>query len=396
MIDKSARQYYNDIGFSKVKPSKDGSRPGYFAAMYGGGGQKSSSSGSGGGSPHGGGGGGGGGGDPGAAARERAAREANERSRIQQEKQANLDAQRKDPVAKEQGFFDTEPKKTYTPPVHHHGIDTGEEAYEMVGGVKVPLDMRGVKGFDPREDPERYFEKPGKDPFEVPEGERSIEDKLAIEDWEKKQDWDLIKDMSAKGYDFNEIQSAVEKGLTQKATTTDTRRQNLIDFGLRNIMPETGLEKSLLSRAKRFMPDTKTGVMGNYIGQGKMFDPKKMATNYALSKMGLGWLNPAIGIASLFGFKNPFKNMESRYTLPYKKGPVIDDRGGDQNIIQASIEKFKPTKTQTDQMTEIMRKRMILQGYADKGALNERGMNTLAQMNQMISQYQANPGSIFQ
>ena len=202
MIDKSARQYYNDIGFSKVKPSKDGSRPGYFAAMYGGGGQKSSSSGSGGGSPHGGGGGGGGGWDPGAAARERAAREANERSRIQQEKQANLDAQRKDPVAKEQGFFDTEPKKTYTPPVHHHGIDTGEEAYEMVGGVKVPLDMRGVKGFDPREDPERYFEKPGKDPFEVPEGERSIEDKLAIEDWEKKQDWDLIKDMSAKGYDF--------------------------------------------------------------------------------------------------------------------------------------------------------------------------------------------------
>ena len=395
MIDKSARQYYNDIGFSKVKPSKDGSRPGYFAAMYGGGGQKSSSSGSGGGSPHGGGGGGGGGWDPGAAARERAAREANERSRIQQEKQANLDAQRKDPVAKEQGFFDTEPKKTYTPPVHHHGIDTGEEAYEMVGGVKVPLDMRGVKGFDPREDPERYFEKPGKDPFEVPEGERSIEDKLAIEDWEKKQDWDLIKDMSAKGYDFNEIQSAVEKGLTQKAPTTDTRRQNLIDFGLRNIMPETGLEKSLLSRAKRFMPDTKTGVMGNYIGQGKMFDPKKMATNYALSKMGLGWVNPVLGLASLFGFKNPFTS--KGYNLPYKRKPTepIDDRGAEKNVMQASIQKFKPTDQQTAQINEMKRKMEILQGYADKGALNERGMNTLTQMNQLINQYQVDPGSIY-
>ena len=38
---------------------------------------------------------------------------------------------------------------------------------------------------------------------------------------------------------------------------------------------------------------------------------------------------------------------------------------------------------------------MILQGYADKGALNERGMNTLTQMNQLINQYQVDPGSIY-
>ena len=63
--------------------------------------------------------------------------------------------------------------------------------------------------------------------------------------------------------------------------------------------------------------------------------------------------------------------------------------------MQASIKKFKPTQNQKDQMTEIMRKRMILQGYADKGSLNERGMNTLAQMNQLISQYQVKPESIW-
>ena len=216
------------------------------------------------------------------------------------------------------------------------------------------------------------------------------------EDWERTQDWDLIKDMSEKGYDFNEIQNAMEKGLAVKAPTSG-RRQNLINTGLRSIIPETGLERSLLGRAKRFMPDTKTGIMGNYIGQGKMFDPGKMAKNYALSKMGLGWLNPALGIASMLGFSNPFKNMGSRYTLPYKQGPVIDDRGGGQgqNVIQASIEKFQPTDQQTSQMDEIRRKMMILQGHADKGSLNERGMSTLAQMNQLISQYQANPRSIY-
>ena len=69
--------------------------------------------------------------------------------------------------------------------------------------------------------------------------------------------------------------------------------------------------------------------------------------------------------------------------------------GEGQNVIQAGIEKFQPTDQQTAQMDEMRRKMMILQGYADKGSLNERGMNTLAQMNQLISQYQADPRSIY-
>ena len=303
---------------------------------------------------------------------------------------------------------DVTPKKTYTPPPRNIHKDTGkeEEAYEMVGDVKVPLSMRGVKGVDPREDLERYFEKPGRDPFLVPEGERTIEDKEKIEDFERSQDYDLIDEMRRKGYDFKEIQSAIDKGLTVKAPTTDTSRQGLIDYGLstlKNFIPKTGLEKSLFSRLKSFAPEAKTGItsltdkMG---GLSQYFNPKKMITSFALNKMGLGFLNPILGIASLFGF-NPFKNLGTRYAgVPYKRkttGPV-DDRDGPsepQNVMQASIKKFQPTDQQTAQMNEIMRKRMILQGYADKGALNEQGMNTLQQMNQMISQYQVNPESIF-
>ena len=63
--------------------------------------------------------------------------------------------------------------------------------------------------------------------------------------------------------------------------------------------------------------------------------------------------------------------------------------------MQASIQKFQPTQSQIMQMAEIQRKRDILQSYADKKGLNEKGMNTLAQMNQMIGQYQANPRSIY-
>ena len=172
---------------------------------------------------------------------------------------------------------------------------------------------------------------------------------------------------------------------------------------LKNFIPETGLEKSLLSRLKSFAPAAKTGISSLTDRMGSLsqyFNPKKMLTSYALNKMGLGMLNPILGIASLIGF-NPFKNLGTKYAgVPRKEQPTMGGeggRGGDapQNVVQASIQKFQPTQSQQDQMTEIMRKRMILQGYADKGALNERGMNTLTQMNQLINQYQVKPESIW-
>ena len=241
------------------------------------------------------------------------------------------------------------------------------------------------------------------DPTKLGETIDKRTEKETEEDWERAQDWDLIKDMSKKGYDFDEIQGAVEKGLTVKAPTTDARRRNLIDTGLasiRNIVPKTGLEKSLLSRAKSFMPGAKEGIMSGLTdkmgGLSKYFNPQKMITNYALSKMGLGFINPVLGIASMFGF-NPFKNLGTKYAgVPYKEKPTIrDDKGPEKDVVQAGIQKFQPTNQQTAQMDEIRRKMMILQGHADKGALNERGQNTLMQLSQLVKQYQVDPGSIY-
>ena len=151
---------------------------------------------------------------------------------------------------------------------------------------------------------------------------------------------------------------------------------------------------------KSFVPGAKAGLgsLTDKMGSlGQYFNPQKMIMNFALSKMGLGFLNPLMGLASLFGF-NPFKNMGTSYAgVPYKKGPTVsdDDPSKPQDIVTESIKKFQPTDKQTAQINEIMRKRMILQGYADKGSLNERGVSTLKQMNQMISQYQADPRSIY-
>ena len=137
---------------------------------------------------------------------------------------------------------------------------------------------------------------------------------------------------------------------------------------------------------------TKEGLMS----AGKNY-AKKAAINFALQKAGLGFINPLMGLASLFGFKMP----KGTGTKTAWAGPSEADlRGGNQgqapaNVIQAGMEKFQPTDQQTAQMDEMRRKMMILQGYADKGSLNERGMSTLAQMNQLISQYQADPRSIY-
>ena len=129
------------------------------------------------------------------------------------------------------------------------------------------------------------------------------------EDFERSIDWDKVKDLSKKGYDFKEIQDAMNKGLLTKEDP-QSMRTNLLDRGIRsirNIIPKTGLEKSLLSRLTKnvFAPT-----------EGGMFDPKRiglnLAKNYAMKKLGLGALNPFLGIASLFGF-DPFKGLTNKF-----------------------------------------------------------------------------------
>ena len=51
------------------------------------------------------------------------------------------------------------------------------------------------------------------------------------------------------------------------------------------------------------------------------------------------------------------------------------------DVVTESVQRF----TQP-QLTELQKRQSILQGYADKGALNERGQSTLMQLNQMLEQ----------
>jgi hypothetical protein len=117
-----------------------------------------------------------------------------------------------------------------------------------------------------------------------PEDERTIDDKLTIEEWEKEQDWEKVEELADRGESFEDIQAAMNKGLLLKEDAI--RRQGLIERGLAAVMPKTKLESSLLNNLK------------------SKFDPKSMigniAKNFALRKLGLGWLNPFLGLASLF------------------------------------------------------------------------------------------------
>ena len=54
------------------------------------------------------------------------------------------------------------------------------------------------------------------------------------------------------------------------------------------------------------------------------------------------------------------------------------------DVVTEGVQKFTPSK---EQLTELQKRRAILQGYADKGTLNERGQNTLMQMNQFLEKY---------
>ena len=158
------------------------------------------------------------------------------------------------------------------------------------------------------------------------------------------------------------------------------------DKSLMDVSDPSGQRQGIMSGLADM--GTKEGLMS----AGKNY-AKKAAINYGLQKLGLGFINPLMGLASLFGFKMP----KGTGTKTAWAGPSEEAlrTGEAQNVIQAGMEKFQPTDQQTAQMDEIRRKMMILQGYADKGSLNERGMSTLAQMNQLISQYQVDPRSIY-
>ena len=147
------------------------------------------------------------------------------------------------------------------------------------------------------------------DVMNTPESDWTIEDKKIIEKWEKQQDWDKVKELSDRGESFDDIQKAIDKGLLLKQDAI--RRQGLIERGLAAIRPETRLESNLLGSLK------------------KTFDPRSMigsmAKSAAMKKLGLSWLNPLMGLASLFGLPQKARSM-----IASRKAPAFDPKKASQ------------------------------------------------------------------
>ena len=95
-----------------------------------------------------------------------------------------------------------------------------------------------------------------------PEDERTIDDKLTIEEWEKEQDWEKVEELADRGESFEDIQAAMNKGLLMKEDAI--RRQGLIERGLAAVMPKTKLESSLLGSLKKTFDPKKAGQLGLY------------------------------------------------------------------------------------------------------------------------------------
>ena len=122
---------------------------------------------------------------------------------------------------------------------------------------------------------------------------------------------------------------------------------------------------------------TKEGLMS----AGKNY-AKKAAINYALQKTGLGFINPLMGLASLFGFKMP-KGTGTKTAWQPDDSPGGDGGQGQgpaqDNVIQASIQKFSPE--QADMMKQ---RHSQLQGVIDSGVY--QGRQLTAEEIQMLQQ----------
>jgi len=381
MIDKSARQYY--ANGQLVKPTRHGLRPGYRGDdAYGGGRSSGPAGGASSGGNYGGNTGGnqgGGGGDGGAAARQAAAQRAMqatiaaaEREQAARNREQAAQRSREEAAQKvaEQKAAEQEAKSKELGAALHGPISSTKSPVTTDTSMVENMIAGPIQGI---------INQPPKDE-RVP---------------------DFVKEIITPTTKDERVPDFVKETITpttplrtriQDDRAEDIRRKALGDIALQT-------DKSLMDVSD----PSKQGIMSGFADTGKSMvgnQLKKAATSFALNKLGLGFLNPVLGIASLFG-KDPIGALMAKMpkgtgTKTAWAGPNEEDlRGGDQNIVQASIEKFQPTDQQTAQMNEIMRKRKILQGKADQGELNEKGMNTLAQMNQLIKQYQVDPRSIY-
>ena len=90
-----------------------------------------------------------------------------------------------------------------------------------------------------------------------------------------------------------EAERTIKQLSTPKGTKEALREFKALKTG-RQYRPDIGLLEKLGIKKPE-------GILGSLVDTGqKYFDPKKMAMNFAMKKLGLGFLNPFLGIASLF------------------------------------------------------------------------------------------------
>ena len=196
-----------------------------------------------------------------------------------------------------------EPVEKYITPIRHPTVNTNEEAdkLNLQNEIRDMITQQQEEKYDVPVDPTKFGEG-----YETVKPDLRTE-KETIEDWERSQDWDKVKELSKKGifkkgHDFKEIQDAMEKGLLTK-TDPRSMQSNLFQKGissLRNLIPRTGLERNLLGGLKKSFAPTEGGQF-SLKGMASNFAKQKLKT-MALQKLGLGAVAPWLGVASMFGF----------------------------------------------------------------------------------------------
>jgi len=279
-----------------------------------------------------------------------------------------------------------------------HGGETVEEAIRKAD-IKNMIKSQQEEKFGVTADPTKFGE--------TVEGPDLRTQKEKDEDIERATDWDKVKKLSKKGYNFTEIQNAMEKGLLTKADP-QSMKTNLFSRGinsLRNLIPETRLEKNLLGDLKKsFAPTEKSGF---WSGIGKLLSwvapmlipallPAKLVPVYktantlnTLRKFANKVTDKDIMASLTTKFsttKNKTKTKKSTTSSTISEDPFGNGKGNGhakekppiKNVVQESVQEFLP------QQTDMMKKHSQLQGVIESGSY--QGKQLTAEQLQMLQQ----------
>ena len=186
----------------------------------------------------------------------------------------------------------------------------------------------------------------------------------------------------------------------QDERAEDIRRKELANIALQtdksliDISDPSGQGRGIMSSFADM--GTKEGLMS----AGKNY-AKKAAINYGLQKLGLGFINPILGLASMFGF-DPVGSLMAK--MPKGTGTKTIDttprEGREEGILQAqapknvieeNIQKFSP------EQLNLLRKRYAeLQGVIESGEymgqkLNNNQLNRLADISKQMEAFLVDP-----